>query len=295
MLAIFADFYLPVCGCHYYPTVVRIRHTLCKLLHPIARLAAYSLVVLLILPTPIEATSFVLVRVGTKLYIGADGFRVDYSTYRHEPHCKIAVNQGTVTLTWGLVGMEVRSSEGQIKQSDYFSTQVEAVSASSGTVAEKRDMLIPKAREFMLRSMRFRDSQSPPVTPEIVANFSVGAAFVSMKRGVPDIGAFDLKIKNWEAREIEEVTYPDLRNWDWSASFAFGNVQAFVEIIQMGDKDGSIRIQAKTKPTAFIRRVLSRQHEFTPNDVGPPYAIAVLSGNTFTLIEKGACNNNDDN
>jgi hypothetical protein len=255
------------------------------------KLVRFTLALLLMFPAPIEATSFVLVRVGTKLYIGADACRVDYSSHLCKPVCKIAVHPGAVTLTWGLIQAGLRSG----KQWDDFSIQVNAVSASNGTVTEKRDRLMLEAKAFILRAMQLRDSHSSlPVTPESMANYGVGAAFISMQMGVPHIAAFDLKIKNWEAREIEESTHPELPSWDWSIPFAFGNSQAFGEIVQ---KDGidSVRTRARTEPTAFINRVLSRQHEITPNDVGPPYAIAVLSDSTFALIQEvaliqeGAC------
>jgi len=222
-------------------------------------------VTVLLACAPLNATTFILVRVGNKLYIGADGYRVNYVTGLPGPHCKIAKNNKVITLTWGVAGYGA----------DRFVDRVAPISASLKTVIQKRELLIPKAKQFQLRMMQLIDLKGP-VSDADKAKYNIGAAFISMKHGTPQIGAFQLTIVDWEKREIRLDRFPVTLESVFSA--CYGNHQA------CGDNN-----IPETTPEGLIRMTLERQHELTPNDVGPPYSIAVLSASGLEWIEKGAC------
>jgi hypothetical protein len=229
---------------------------------------------------PLEATTYILVRVGTKLYIGGDGYRVDYATGTPTPHCKFAQNDKVITLTWGL------ATGGTTSHVEPFADLVAPISASQETIFEKRERLIPLAHQFLIRQMDLRDSQSKePVTDKVKANFGIGAAFISMEHGNPEVGAFKLTIVDWSKRNIIPDRFPD---WNWDVPVFFGNSQAYSEVIYAG-MDPAILKTAQADPVMFIRKVLERQHELTPKDVGPPYSIAIFSASGLEWIEKGAC------
>jgi len=138
--------------------------------------------------------------------------------------------------------------------------------------------------------MEFADhtGHKPPDTKGM-AKLLVGAAFISMKDGIPQIGAFELRVKDWKKRQLEKMDFPAALAWDWHKPHAFGNVQALDEIVKNASPAADLRGQFQKAPAPFIERVLKLQSEFTPHDVGPPYSIAVLTDSGIEWLENGAC------
>jgi len=79
-----------------------------------------------------------------------------------------------------------------------------------------------------------------------------------MNDGIPQIGAFELRIKDRKKRHLEKVDYPGALAWDWK-SRALGNVQALDEIARNASRASDLRGQFPRAPAPFIEKVLKRQ------------------------------------
>ena len=248
------------------------------------------------------ATSFVLVRVANQLYIGSDGFRVNLGTYKVRPYCKIGRIGNIVVLAWGLVQFGRVLPDGRVESHSLSDYWIPIASTPHETMLQKRDRLLVQTLHLLRLQM---DAEPKPSNGQRMAHGVVGAAFISMKDGIPQIGAFELRIKNWKKREFETISFPGALAWDWQIPHGFGNTQAlreilsnaracgfrrYVELLGAGcSNPSSLRLQFQTAPVPFVHRVLKLQTQFTPHDVGPPYAVAVLSDSGLEWIENGAC------
>lgn len=253
----------------------------------------------------LAATSFVLVRVGNRLYIGSDGFRVNFGTGQIKPHCKITYLGDLVVLTWGLVQFGRVLPDGRIEFHSFSDYWMPIASTPGETIFQKRDRLYNDAKRLLKMQMEFLDeTRQKPADARGMARFLVGAAFISMKDGIPKVGGFELRIRNWEKRELETVGFPGAPAWDWQLPHGFGHSEALGEIVRgarecgphrfperrdASCRDSSLRAQFQGAPAAFVERVLKLQSELTPHDVGPPYSIAVFSDSGLDWLENGAC------
>jgi hypothetical protein len=243
-----------------------------------------------LLQQDLGATSFVLVRVGNKLFIGSDGFRVNFGTGAVRPHCKITYMGDVVVLTWGLVQFGSVRPDGRVESHAFSDYWLPIAATPDETMFQKRDRLFVEARRLLKQQMEFAHHTSQkPADAYAMAHWLVGAAFISMKDGIPQVGAFELRIKNWKKRQLEKVEFPGALAWDWQKPHAFGNVQALEEIVKNASPASDLRGQFQNAPAPFIERVLKLQNVFTPHDVGPPYSIAVLSDAGIEWLENGAC------
>jgi hypothetical protein len=245
------------------------------------------LAVFLLISTPSDATSCVVFLSDGKLYIGADGLRTNLDNGTHTFQCKITNYNGTVALSWGHA--ETIVSENGKTTREFYSTQVNSVLASNGSVVEKRDVLLAKAKAFLIRTMDSIDRTQRTITSEFVAQVNLGTVFFTFEEGVPRFDAFVLGITDWPKRLLSQRLFSD-READWKRAMGFGIIQAVKETNAKMNANGDAVIRAHADPAAFIKNILERQHEITPKYTGPPYAIAVLDGSQFRLIEKGACN-----
>jgi len=261
---------------------------------------------LAVLQQDLTATSFVLVRVANQLYIGSDGFRVNSGTGKVRPHCKITQIGNTVVLTWGLVQFGRVLPDGRVESHAFSDYWIPIASTPHETMFQKRDRLLVQARHLLRLQMEFLDhTELKLLDRKRIAQGVVGVAFISMKDGIPQIGAFELRVKNWKKRELETTNFPSASAWDWQVPHGFGNTQAlrqvlsnsrecgfrrFVEFLGAACSDpAGLRLQFQTAPVPFVDRVLKLQTEFTPHEVGPPYAVAVLSDSGLVWLENGAC------
>jgi hypothetical protein len=257
-----------------------------------------------ILPEDLAATSFVLVRVGDRLYIGSDGFRVNSGTGQIKSHCKITYLGDVVVLTWGLVQFGKVLPDGRIESHAFSEYWMPIASTPNESIFQKRDRLFFHAKRLLLTEMDSLDrAKQKPVTAKAMARLLVGAAFISMNDGIPEIGAFELRVKNWEKRELETISFPGALGWDWQVPHGFGHSEALREIVGDARECGfnrsparrgaacssGLRLEFQTTPATFVERVLKLQSNFTPRDVGPPYAIAVFSDSGLDWLENGAC------
>ena len=248
------------------------------------------LLALAALQQDLAATSFVLVRVGNRLFIGSDGFRVNFGTGKVRPHCKITYIGDIVVLTWGLVQFGSVLPDGRIESHAFSDYWLPIAAGRDETIFQKRDRLFLQAKRLLKQQIEFADhTGQKPVGSKGMAPFLVGAAFISVKDGIPQIGAFELRIKNWKKRQLEKVDYPGALAWDWQKPHAFGNVQALEEIFKNASPVSDLHGQFQRAPAPFIERVLKLQSEFTPHDVGPPFSIAVLTDSGIEWLENGAC------
>jgi len=256
-----------------------------------------------VLPADLTGTSFVLVRVGDRLYIGSDGFRVNSGTGQIKPHCKITYLGDVLVLTWGLAQFGRILPDGHIESHAFSEYWMPIASTPNETIFQKRDRLFFHAKRLLLTEMDSLDrAKQKPVNAKAMARLLVGAAFISMKDGIPEIGAFELRVKNWEKRELETISFPGALGWDWQVPHGFGHSEALREIVGKARECGfnrsparvaacssSLRLEFQTVPATFVERVLKLQGNFTPQDVGPPYAIAVLTDSGLDWLENGAC------
>ena len=256
-----------------------------------------------VLPEDLAATSFVLVRVGDRLYIGSDGFRVNSGTGQIKPHCKIAYLGDVVVLTWGLAQFGRISPDGRIESHTFSEYWMPIASTPNESIFQKRDRLFFHAKRLLLTEMDSLDrAKQKSAKAKAMAHLLVGAAFISMKDGVPEIGAFELRVKNWERRQLEAASFPGALGWDWQVPHGFGHSEALREIVGEARECGfnrsparvaacssGLRLEFQTTPATFVERVLKLQSNFTPRDVGPPYAIAVFTDSGLDWPENGAC------
>jgi hypothetical protein len=256
------------------------------------------------LPENLAATSFVLVRVGDRLYIGSDGFRVNSGTGQIKSHCKISYLRDVVVLTWGLAQFGRILPDGRIESRAFSEYWMPIASTPNETIFQKRDRLLFHAKRLLLREMDSLDgAKQRPVNAKARARLLVGGAFISMRDGIPEIGAFELRVKNWEKRQLETISFPGALGWDWQVPHGFGHSEALREIVGEARECGfdrsptrrgaacssGLRLEFQTNPVAFVERVLKLQSNFTPGDVGPPYAVAVFTDSGLDWLENGAC------
>jgi hypothetical protein len=272
-------------------TVEKPRKAFDSLLRPGAMKAIFlCLLAFGLLQQDLAATCFVLVRVGNRLFIGSDGFRVNFGTGKVKPHCKITYVGDIVVLTWGLVRFASVLPDGRAEFHAFSDYWLPIAATPDETILQKRDRLLIEAGRLLKQQMEFaHHTGQKPTDAEAMAHWLVGAAFISMKDGIPQVGAFELRIRNWKKRQLEKVDFPGALAWDWQKPHAFGNVQALEEIVKNASPASDLRSQFQKEPAPFIERVLKLQNEFTPHEVGPPYSIAVLSDSGIEWLDSGAC------
>lgn len=199
-----------------------------------------------ILPEDLAATSFVLLRVGDRLHIGTDGFRVNSGTGQIKPYCKITYLGDVVVLTWGLVQFGKVLPDGRIGSHAFSEYWMPIASTPNESIFQKRDRLFFHAKRLLLTEMDFLDrAKQEPVTAKAMARLLVGAALIFMRDGIPEIGAFELRVKNWEKRELETIGFPGALGWDWQVPHGFGHSEALREIVGEARECGFSRSPAR--------------------------------------------------
>jgi hypothetical protein len=244
----------------------------------------------LVLTLCLNATSYVVVFQRERIYIGADGRRVDYTSGNGMSVCKVRLWKDTVVLTYGIAG---HLASGSIK-AHLFATDIEAVTAVASDITQARNMLARKSESFVLGEIEALETYARnrlQITPLLLARYSVGAVLIRIGTNGPEVRAFETTITNWEKRQTKVRFASILDTWNISdpTPLAFGNAEACSQVLNEAKKSISLQIEIRTDPTSAINRILKLQSRLTPNDVGPPFTIAFLDRAGLHFVEAGVC------
>jgi hypothetical protein len=234
------------------------------------------------------ATSFVYIVTSHGIYIGADSMRVHYGV-DSQSVCKINVVRDTVMLTWGSAafgGTDQRTGKPLLK---HYSSVADPVLNMPNDAKTKSVVLEKRTEAYIRELMDEMDHASRPLTPVDMSRTTVGEAFIAYESGSPAVYWYEVAVNDWKKRDLFVTPgLPFSLKERSGIPLIFGNregVEAFLT-----NNPPYVHEATEQEAIATIKEILKLQVAYTPKDVGPPFAIAVLEPTSgLRWIEGGMC------
>ena len=192
-------------------------------------------------------------------------------------------------LTYGITGFIVQYGNGTEKQTPKFDPIADSILSTHADIRTKRDSLEKKAEVFLKEQMDMADKVHHEISRDLYYRAGVGGVFIS--DSITDYGvyAFHVAVLDWKSRKFD-IEYLNGNSGKLSPGIPiiFGNDQGWMAY-QSGH---TVVAHNPTEQEAVnvITTVLQLQTQKTPNDVGPPFAIALLKADGLNWLKPGYCN-----
>lgn len=245
------------------------------------------------------ATTFVVIPSNSGFFVGADSMRSSHQIGEecgkaNEYFCKIRYRGNQIMLTSGHTNFALKYADGTIKPTATFDPIANNVLSLGTNIEAKRDLLEKKAEAFLRKEMDIYDKGHQPLSPELYYRMVIDGAFISDALTDYGVYAFKIEIIDWKTRKFHHLHWdPGGGNLRLGIPIVFGNDEGWTAY-QSGH---TIAVHNPTEQEAVttIKTILQLQVQKTPNDVGPPFSIALLKASSLDLIEGGLCKANRNN